>query len=159
MKISIKNFFLITFILLEFFSMMAFASAEKNQIYSTPGSELLRPRISLSFTIARARDCEGFGFCRWTLEVSNGKINTGNGTMYSDEYSRNVILEIDKAKGITADCYKKYFSTGTFLMEDDSPLPGEVVKALGLIGTKTLIAGKHRIIESNGLLVITIPVK
>ena len=95
MKISIKNFFLITFILLEFVSVMAFAGAEKNTICTTPGSELLRPRISISFTIARNRDCLGFGICDLSISLSKVVLNSCTGTIGVDDYNIGFVnLEI-----------------------------------------------------------------
>ena len=66
---------------------------------------------------------------------------------------------VDKLRGISTESYKKYFSNGVFMMEDDCPIPNEIVSSLGLIGSKTLVAGKHSVIERSGILYISIPVK
>lgn len=161
MKISIKHFLLFTFILLEVCSVMAFATTTPVCIPVVPDAELsLRTKITISFTIARRRDCEGFGVCDLSVSVSAGKINSAAGSIYQDDLNKSLmVIEIDKARGISAEAYKKYFSSGVFLMEDDSPVPSEIVQQLGLSGSKTLIAGKHKIVERNGILYITIPVK
>ncbi len=161
MKISIKNFFLFTFVLFECFSVMTFATAPEVPASVVPGAtSAFKPKITVSFIVARRRDCEGFGVCDLTISGTSGKINSATGTMYTDDLNRNLmVIEIDKASGISSDTYKKYFSTGVFLMEDDSPISSEIVQQLGLSGSKTLVAGKHKIIERNGILFISIPVK
>ncbi len=160
MKISIKHFLLFTFILLEVCSVMAFATATPVCTPVVPNAEFsLKTKITISFTIARRRDCEGFGICDISVSVS-GKINSATGSIYQDDLNKSLmVIEIDKARGISAETYKKYFSSGVFLMEDDSPVPSEIVQQLGLTGSKTLVAGKHKIVERNGILFITIPVK
>ncbi len=86
--------------------------------------------------------------------------NKGNGIIYLDDASRNtVVLEINKSTGITVECYNKYFKSGTFLMEDDFPLSSEITGALEISGTKTIPAGKHKIVEKNGVLYVYFPVK
>jgi hypothetical protein len=80
--------------------------------------------------------------------------------MYVDDYNKSImVLEIDRAKGLGAETYNKYFSSGTFVMEDDSPVPADLVRQLGLSGSKTLVAGKYKVVEQNGILLVSIPVK
>ena len=161
MKITLKKFLLFSFILLEFVSAMAFASASPVPVPVVPdASSLLRTKVSVSFIIARRRDCEGFGICNLEIAVSLERSNSCSGAMYLDDFNKSImVLEIDKLRGVSAETYKKYFSSGTFLMEDDSPIPSEVMSSLGLIGSKTLVAGKHRVTERNGILFVSIPVK
>ena len=158
MKISIKKFVLFSFILLEFASAMAFASVPNPTVPVSPvRTNLLKPRVTLSFTIARARDCMGFGICRPEIAISDEKIGTCPATLYTDDLIKgNLVLEIDKLK-ISADTYKKYFSSGIFLMEDDSPIPSEILNAIGISGKRTFIAGKHKITERSGIMYISIP--
>jgi hypothetical protein len=161
MKISIKKFVLFSFILLEFVSAMAFASTPPAPVPVVPdAASSLRTKVTVSFTIARRRDCDGFGICDWEVTFTFGKINNCTGSLFVDDYNKSIlVLEVDKAKGISAEGYKKYFGSGVFLVEDDSPLPGELVKSLGLIGNKTLIAGKYNVIERNGILTVSLSLK
>lgn len=161
MNFSIKKILLTTFIILEVSALFAFSafpiSIDKGNLGS---SSLLRPKISFSFEIARRRDCLGFGICNWTATITVDRINSCSGTVYLDEANKNVfVFEIDKAKGISASAYEKYLKSGIFLMEDEVPVPGDVLKALGISGNKTLPAGSHKVTERDGLLYITIPAK
>jgi hypothetical protein len=161
MKISVKKIMLFSFILMELVSMAAFANTQippRDAVYDA--NESLRIKIYISFVIGRRRDCEGFGFCEWEIGITTGRVNSGSATAYIDDNNKNLlVMEIDKLKGITAECYKKYFSTGKFLVEDDSQIPSEIGKALGLATNKTVIAGNYIIIERNGILYLNLPLK
>jgi len=161
MKFSLKKILLFTFVFLEFTSLYAFTNLELSD--NKTGNfvtDALRPRITISFEIARRRDCLGFGICNWGVDITILRANSCVATIYEDEANRNVlILEIDKAKGISPASYEKYFSSGTFLLEDEVPVPGDVLKALAITGSKTMLAGKHKFTERNGLIYISIPVK
>lgn len=160
MKITIKKFLLFAFILVEFSMTMASAKPVFPFCDADETSEFVKPKVSISFTIARRRDCDGFGFCDIDVSVVLRTANKGNGTLYLDDASRStLVLEIDKANGITAECYAKYLNSGVFLMEDDFPISAEITRALEIAGTKTIPAGKHRIVESNGILRIYLPIK
>jgi hypothetical protein len=160
MRISIKQFLLTLFLACEAVSVSVFAGMPPEPLSCSEKSKvMLKPKISVSFTIARRRDCEGFGICDFNVTIS-GRWNGGSGTMQVDDFNSNIILlEVDKGKGITAEAYNKFFRSGTFIMEDDCPIPADMVKSLGLSGTKTLVAGNHKVIERNGLLQVSIPVK
>lgn len=162
MKFSLKKSLLITFILVELSAVLAIAGSPVLTRNADPDEiTVLRPTISISFEIARRRDCLGFGFCNFTLEFDFNRINSGTGTMYLDDSKGggNFIIEINKATGINPEGYTKYFKSGTFLMEDDSPIPGNILKGLGISGDRTLLAGKHKITERNGLIYISIPAR
>jgi len=162
MNISIKKLVLLSLVLLEFISATVFARAPMipGPIVSGSGASLLKPKISISFIIARRRDCEGFGICNLQVAASLERVNSCSGVMYLDDFNKNIIvIEIDKLKGISAEGYKKYFSSGVFLMEDDSPIPTEMVSSLGLIGKRILVAGKHSVVERSGILYVSIPIQ
>ncbi len=160
MKFSIKIFLLLAFVLTEL--SLSFAKAipiEADCTTSTP-NYLMKPKIKISFIIARHRDCDGFGICDWNVGSVGRTQNKGNGVLYQDDASRNtLVLEISKTDGITDECYNKYFKTGVYTMEDDFPIPSEISKSLEYPGIKTIPAGKHRIVEINGLIYVYFPVK
>ncbi len=161
MNFSFKKILLSTFILLELSALCAFAACPMPFEKVAPDAVAIpRVKVSISFEIARRRDCTGFGICNFTVGVTIDKVNSCSGALYVDETARNMfVLEVDKAKGISTAAYDKYFKAGSFLMEDEVPVPGDVLKALGVSGSKTLLAGKHKVIEKNGLLFVYIPVK
>jgi len=120
----------------------------------------IKPRVSISFVIARRRDCLGFGICDLSFEIISGKVNAGTGVLYTDPASRNmIVLEIDKSKDISSESYEKYFASGVFVMEDDFPIPGDILAEMGIKGTLTMRSGNHRITEKNGILYVSIPVR
>lgn len=159
MNFSLKKILLTTFILLEVSALFAFSAfpmpVEKEAVI-TP----MKTKISISFEIARRRDCTGFGICNLTVGISLERVNSCTGSLYADETSRNVfILEINKAQGISAATYDKYFKSGIFVMEDESPIPSEALKEMGITGTRTMLAGNHKVTEKAGILYVAIPVK
>lgn len=162
MKLSFKKFLLFAFVLVEMSLSMVMAAPAEPVICISEGSEfnLMKPKITISFTIARRRDCDGFGVCDLEVGATLRSGNKGNGILYLDDALRNtLVLEINKSTGITVECYNKYFKTGSFLMEDDFPLSSEITGALEIAGTKTIPAGKHKIVEKNGILYVYFPVK
>lgn len=162
MKLSFKNFLLFAFVLVEMSLSMVMAAPAKPIVFNNECSEfnLMKPKVTISFTIARRRDCDGFGICDFVISGSYRTGNKGNGILYLDDASRNtVVLEINKTTGITTECYNKYLKSGTFLMEDDFPLSSEITGALEIAGAKTIPAGKHKIVEKSGILYVYFPIK
>ena len=161
MKISIKNFLLFTFVLLEFASVAAFANSPLNSVPILPGVESeKRIKITVTLIIGRKPECDRFGFCDISIGISRTVPNSFTASMYVDDFNKNVmVLEVDRVKGMTAETNSKYFSAGFYQMDIDAPIPASVLSALGIAGSKTLIAGKHAIVERSGILYISIPVK
>ncbi len=163
MKFSLKTFLITIFIIAEFAAVNAFASVVPPLTNSTDNtaelSTMLKPRVTISFTIARRRDCQGFGICKWDASITFER-NGANGVIYTDDAVKNrLIIEIDKTKGISYEVYEKYFSSGVFVMEDDSPVPAEILAGLGIKGSRTITAGKHPVTERSGILYVSVPVK
>src|SRR4029079_11655619 len=102
MNFSLKKFLLTTFIILEVSAMFAFSAFPKPvKIEDDNPAKLKSIKVSVSFEIARRRDCLSFGICNLQGGIEVGRINSCTGVIYTEEASRNmVILEIDKAKGI-----------------------------------------------------------
>lgn len=165
MNFSLKTFLITVFLLGEVAAMSALALPSCNENFVKENSETaveptLRPTVTITFTIARRRDCLGFGICKWDASVTIERNSSATGIMYVDPASRNrLIIEINKNSGITAECYDKFFKAGVFLMEDESPVPGEYLKELGLSGSKTILSGKHPVTERNGILYVSVPIK
>jgi hypothetical protein len=161
MKISIKKFLLFTFILLEFASVAVFADTPVNAISTSPGVESgKRLKITVTLIIGKKPECDRFGFCDISIGINRTVPNSFTASMYVDDFNKNVmVLEVDRTKGMTAETNSKYFSSGYYQMDIDATIPTSVLNALGLSGTKTLVAGKHTIIERSGLLYISIPIK
>ncbi len=159
MKINFKKTLLSTFILIELTALCSYAACPVFTGNDTPVSTGLRVKVSVSFEIARRRDCSGFGICNFEVGITYSKTNSCVANLYIDETSKNVyVLEIDKAK-VSAANYDKYFKSGYFLMEDEAAVPTEALRTLGTSGTKTMLAGKHLVTERNGFLYVAIPVK
>jgi hypothetical protein len=161
MKTTIQKFLLSLFLILEFGSMVAFSSVpEKPMINTSDNGKFFKPKITFSCIIARRRDCEGFGICNPLFSVSGKISNSLSGYLTTDDFNRNaLVLEVNKSTGISAASYDKYFATGTFLLEDDSPIPQEMLQGLSIIGPKTFMAGKYLVKELNGILYISISIK
>ena len=88
-----------------------------------------RPKVTISFIIARRRDCLGFGICQLTIDVTtSGKVNGCTGSLYADIVNKGyMIIEIDKNTGIQKESYSKYFGKGKFLMEEYVVLQPQLV--------------------------------
>ena len=140
-----------------------FVYASEPSIKCNPGakhSPELRPKVTVTFTIARRRDCEGFGICNWKATFSDLRTNIATGMMYADDSGKNTfVIEIDKVKGLKGDSYSKYFQSGYFVMEDDAPIPSDILSALGISGSRILLQGRHPVQEKNGQLIVVIPSK
>ncbi len=65
MKLSIKKFLLFAFVLVEISLSMVMATPAEPVTFINECSEfnLMKPKVTVSFTIARRRDCDGFGIC------------------------------------------------------------------------------------------------
>jgi hypothetical protein len=112
----------------------------------------MKPKVTICFTIARKRDCEGFGICNFHAIVTEGRFNNAIATVYKDDYSNALVFEIDRYKGLASGAYDRYFKSGNFLMEDDSKVPSDILSNLGVSSNATLLQGKYPIIESNGMI-------
>lgn len=160
MKTLIKTLLLFALVLTELSFSSAAVIPVMDNSSSVTNKNLQKPKFSLSFIIARHRDCEEYGICNWQAGITVRTINKGNGVVYKDDASKStLVLEINKSTGITTECYDKYFKSGVFIMEDDFPMPLEISKALEYSGQKTIPAGKHRIVEIRGLIYVYLPVK
>lgn len=140
---------------------MAFANTKSPVVPVAPVIDAEKGiRISVHLEIGRRRDCTGWGICDFSISIDRITGNSFNASMYVDDYNKNlIVLEVDKAKGMSTSTYGKYFSGNNYILEDDSAIPADIVRALGLSGSKTLVAGSYRIIDRNGILSISIPVK
>lgn len=166
MKFSLKPFLLITFILLEIAALSAFPASSLCCNHGANADEpvFTNPKIKLIIEIyfgRPRRDCNESGLCKiaFGIEPTRTAMN-GVGALYTDEAIKNrLILELDKAKGITEDQYRKYFSTGTFVMGDDFPVPDDVAKQLGISTGKIIPAGKYPVTDKAGILFLSFPLK
>lgn len=72
MKLSFKNFLLFAFVLVEMSLSMVMAAPAEPVIFNNECSEfnLMKPKVTISFTIARRRDCDGFGICDFVISGS-----------------------------------------------------------------------------------------
>lgn len=157
MKFSIQRLFVIALVLTEV-SVQSFAATHFP--VRTESVTAFKPKLSISFTVARRRDCDGFGICDLQAILSNRTANVGTGLIYADDTNRNMlILEINKSTGITRECNDKYFRNGSFLMEDEFEIPAWLLKELTISGTKTILKGQHRIQETNGILYVYLPIR
>ncbi|MFN5325531.1 MAG: hypothetical protein ACK5C5_11475 [Bacteroidota bacterium] len=111
-----------------------------------------KPKVSICFTIARKRDCEGFGICNFRATLSEGRSNNVIATVTKDDYSNAIVFEINRTTGLTANAYDRYFKSGFFVMEDDSPVPSDILTDLGISNSAILIQGRYPVVESNGIL-------
>ena len=162
MNFSLKSILITIFLLAEITALHTIAAAIPaftRSAESTPEwRPLLKPRVTISFTIARRRDCLGFGICQWEGSVTLER-NGASGVIYTDDVVKNrLIIEIDKTKGVSSEVYEKYFRSGVFLMEDDAPVPASILTGLGIKGPRTIPAGKHPVSERSGILYVSLPV-
>jgi len=134
-----------------------FAFANQPVLLTNTESEVLKPKVTICFTIARKRDCEGFGICNFHAIVTEGRFNNATASVSVDDFTNSLVIEIDRNKGLTPMAYERYFSSGTFLMEDDSQLPSDLSSELGIDRTVSLTQGKYPITESNGIIRFVVP--
>lgn len=130
-------------------------SADNGQIQSCLVGAL-KPKVTICFTVARKRDCEGFGICNLNASISDARLNNVVATVYKDDFSNALVFEIDRSKGVTAAAYDRYFKLGTFTMEDDTPVPYDLARDLGISTNATLMQGRYAVVESGGILRMTI---
>ncbi len=119
--------------------------------------------ITITFRIARHRDCKGMGWCKWEAIIiddgnekdgkEGGDGNDGTGIIGLNERNR-IILTINRKTDLSPEVYEKYFSEGDFICEDDFPVPGELLKALNLKESYIIKEGKYPISEKGELLTI-----
>ena len=167
MKKLFRKLLLLTFLILE---LIPNGHAENLPIYFSNNEAKSTDEVSKSYyyvltvtiIIARRRDCDGFGICRFSVSLNEEypRLNQAIGNITKDPLVKgNLLIEINKMKGITQEAYNKYFSNGTFIMEDDYQIPADISNKLELGSTQTLIAGKYKVIESNGNVIVSIPLK
>ncbi|MCX6290488.1 MAG: hypothetical protein NT126_01835 [Bacteroidetes bacterium] len=114
-------------------------------------------KVIVTIVLARHRDCEGFGWCRWTIEVPPLQFpfeNIGRAEIDMDD-ERHIVLTMNADKDITPEAFKTYFSNGFFLCEDDFPLPAEILKEIGYEDDYTIKAGKYPISIKGETITIT----
>lgn len=133
------------------------ASNLEKPLVAHPCFSAVKPKVTICFTIARKRDCEGFGICNFHAIVTEGRFNNAVATTYKDDYSNALVFEIDRYKGLASGAYDRYFKSGYFVMEDDSQVASDILSALGISSNATLLQGKYPIIESNGMIRFLIP--
>jgi hypothetical protein len=131
-------------------------AAQPVHAFST-SEEVVKPKVTICFTIARKRDCEGFGICNFHAIVTEGRYNNATAHVYLDDFSNALVFEIDRSKGLAPTAYDRFFSSGYFVMEDDSQLPAELSSELGMDRVVTLSQGRYPIAESNGLIRYVVP--
>lgn len=134
-----------------------FIYAAQPDLVCTASNEIIKPKVTICFTIARKRDCEGFGICNFQASVSEVRPNNATASVYLDDFSNALVFEIDRGRGINDSAYERYFSSGYFVMEDDSQLPYDLSSDLGVERTITLSQGSYPISESNGIIRYVIP--
>lgn len=92
------------------------------------------------------KECSGFGICSLRIVISV----TMNELQVSDD-GKTILLFVPASE---ASLYNKQFGQASFLMDDDFPLPQDVLKALQLQGPVTIRAGKYRMDKvPNGYMV------
>ncbi|MFM7766803.1 MAG: hypothetical protein ACKO9S_02970 [Bacteroidota bacterium] len=155
MKLFFKP--LIVFIFFQMLMPSTQASILVKPIDSTSCFTAMKPKVTICFTIARKRDCEGFGICNFHAIVTEGRFNNAVATAYKDDYSNALVFEIDRYKGLASGAYDRYFKSGYFVMEDDSQVPSDILSTLGISSNATLLQGKYPIMESNGMIRFVIP--
>ncbi len=115
-------------------------------------------KVIVTITLARHRDCDGFGWCRGTIVVDPAPRpigNVGNAVAEINAAGR-LTLTFNKSTDLSPEAFNKYFSKGTFVCEDDFPVPVEILKALGYSGSYTVAKGNYNITTTrDGLLTIT----
>lgn len=116
-----------------------------------------KPKVTVCFTIARKRDCEGFGICNFNASMSEAKMNNVVGAVSKDDFTNALVFEIDRSKGISTMAYDRYFKSGIFTMEDDAPIPYDLARELGISTNASLLQGRYAIVESSGILRMIIP--
>ena len=155
MKLFFKS--LSVFVFFQLLNPSAQASAFEIQQFFNQRFSAMKPKVTICFTIARKRDCEGFGICNFHAIATEGRFNNAIATVYKDDYSNALVFEIDRYKGMASGAYDRYFKSGSFVMEDDSQVPSDILSTLGVSSNVTLLQGKYPIIESNGMIRFAIP--
>lgn len=155
MNLFKKTSLFILYLIIESSCMVTFAA----QPVLLPPDEfaIVKPKVTICFTIARKRDCEGFGICNFQASFSEVRVNNATASVYLDDFSNALVFEIDRGRGINDSAYERYFSSGYFVMEDDSQLPADLSSDLGIERTITLSQGRYPISESNGIIRYAIP--
>ena len=130
MKLFFKSISLIVFF--QFLTPSIQASTTCNPLCENQRFSAKKPKVTICFTIARKRDCEGFGICNFHAIVTEGRFNNAVATIYKDDFTNALVFEIDRYKGLASGAYDQYFKSGYFTMEDDSQVASDILSALGV---------------------------
>ncbi len=112
---------------------------------------------TITIKIARHRDCRGFGWCNAKIVIEKDvelEYQSANAEA-SQNQQRRLVITLNKKTDLSAETFETYFSKGTFLCEDDFPLPSEIIKAVGLDDGYVIKAGKYPINIKGDILKIT----
>lgn len=103
----------------------------------------------------RARDCKSMGICFLVFNVDEITESKGQTNAIIDyTKSQHLTISFNKTKDITQETFEKYFSKGSFICEDDFPVPAEILKALNYPGPYTIKAGEYPITIIDDILTI-----
>ena len=100
---------------------------------------------TITFKIARHRDCKGFGWCKWEIVIiDDGGPAVNKGTAIVDVNEEgHLVLTINKEKDLSPEAFETYFSKGIFICEDDFPVPFEILKELKYPDSYTIKEGVY----------------
>lgn len=100
--------------------------------------------------LSRHRDCHGFGLCVFaTIEFDDEEDayirTTDNSAIVNAGFNEEgqLVLIFDKKTGMSPETYDACFSKGTFLCEDDFPIPEDALKKMNHLGHYTIKAGTY----------------
>lgn len=116
-----------------------------------------KPKLTIKFDIGRrSKNCDKFSICDIEIGISEGKLanNQGNATAEFDKNGK-FMLTIDKDKGLTSECYEKYFESGQFIIEEAFDVPENILTELdNSPDSYTLRVGKYPVEEEGNNLIV-----
>ncbi len=127
--------------------------------------EVLEPektRLELHIVFGRYRpeidDCKGFGICSFRLVVVGGIAADEQNALATGEADGKgkLVLSFARRSGLSDAAYRRYFGSGTFLVEADYPVSERICSKLGLRRGYVIKAGKYPVKEEGNLVKVTL---
>ncbi len=99
--------------------------------------------------------CADFGICDIIISSASMKPDRGSGIgTFTAIDGKTLEIKINKATGITAEGYQRYFASGYFVFDEDFSFGNEIKEKLKMTDVVNVAKGKYKVNDRDGNLVI-----
>ncbi|MEP7264303.1 MAG: hypothetical protein ABI772_07395 [Bacteroidota bacterium] len=139
------------------FNMVAFSSEIEVSSFNTP---IRRPKVSVSFYVGRPiYNCEqGVWICHFQGSIGRPG---GDGRQVSAEVTiENGVLKMSILKNYMTDKMEKELAEMNYYpIDDEVPIPQDILNNLGLKGSYSISVGRYKILENDEYFEVDFSVK